>query len=198
MRWLNLIFLYLGFAAQANAAHIAFVGLGNSATPEVPGTSYSGVTTYGGGVLLEMRMMPFVGLELGGLYAPRKFSYSTSSTQYTLSYKAYEFPVLLRFHLARFFSVAGGAYYSKASGGMSQTSTTNGVTTSQGVSFTSQNQTNTDYGAVVSAALTMKIAPLTRFLIDGRYLMGTKNDSLSGGNMKFNDMELLAGLQFGF
>ncbi len=191
---LTLALLSLAPANRAEAARLSLVGVANSAQPNVPGTQYSGQTAYGAGALLEMRMVPFIGLEVGGLYAPRKYSFSTGGVNYTNSYKAYEFPVLLRLHLGRYLSVGGGAYYSRANGGISQTAA--GV--SQGVSFASQQQSMTDYGGVLSAALTMRLGPLTRLLFDGRYLVGMKNDSLSGGDMKFNDMELLAGLQFGF
>lgn len=197
---LGLAILWLGTASgTAEAARLSLVGVGNSADPAVPGTGYSGETAYGGGVLLEMRTLPLIGFEIGALYAPRKYSYSTSTSDYTLSYNTYEFPVLLRLHLGRYLSVGAGGYYARSNGGISETTMTGGTSSSQGVSFASQQQSNSDYGAILSAALTMRIAPLTRLLFDGRYLMGLKNDSLaSGGSMKFNDMELLAGLQFGF
>jgi hypothetical protein len=68
----------------------------------------------------------------------------------------------------------------------------------QQVTYASQNQSDTDYGVATSLALTLRFAPLIHILFDGRYLIGLKNTTLAGGDRKFNDMELLAGLQLGF
>ncbi|MFK4985673.1 hypothetical protein ACI4B7_28005, partial [Klebsiella pneumoniae] len=79
---------------EAYAARLSLVGVANSSTPNEPGTSYTGETTYGGGVLLEMRMIPMFGPELGALYAPRKYTYSVATpaaATYTLTGAAYEF-----------------------------------------------------------------------------------------------------------
>jgi hypothetical protein len=198
--WLFALFAIL--PVHAEAARLSLAGVANSSQPTQPGTEYTGVAAYGAGILLEFRMVPFVGLELGGLYAPRKFSYSTVTptvTKYTATATAYEFPALLRFHLGRTLSFGLGGYYAKAKGDIGLDSETNGVKSSQGVTFASQQQSDSDYGIATSLALTMRLAPLTHLLVDGRYLIGLKNNSLAaGGDRKYNDMELLAGLQFGF
>lgn len=186
----------------ANAARMSLVGLANSAQPTQPGTEYTGQSSYGGGILLEARMIPMFGLEFGALYAPRKFSFSTATpvaAKFTMSANAYEFPVLLRFHLGRFFSFGVGGYYAKAKGDIALATEMNGATSSSSTTFAAQNQSDSDYGIATSIALTSRLGPLTHLVLDGRYLIGLKNDSLAAsGNMKFNDMEVLAGLQFGF
>ncbi len=188
---------------SAQAMRFSLVGVANSSEPNEPGTEYSGRPAYGAGLLLEFRLMPAIGFEVGALYMPRKYDYNTAvptSTKTTLSGKMYEFPVLLRMHLARLFSLGVGGYYAKAAGQISGETQTEGAgTTTQAFTYAARNQTETDYGALVSLALYMRMAPLTYFTVDGRYAMGMKNTStIAGSERKYNDMQLLAGLQFGF
>ncbi|MGZ3657602.1 MAG: hypothetical protein ACXVB9_05855 [Bdellovibrionota bacterium] len=201
MRFLSLL-VFLLATTHAHAARISLVGAANSSTPNSPGVEYTAETAYGYGVLLETRMIPFFGFEIGALYAPRKFTYSTavpSATTVTATAKVYEFPALLRFHLGRTFSFGMGGYYASGKGDIGVETNANGTTTSQSVTYASQNQTNSDYGLLGSIAFTMRLGPLTHLVFDGRYLAGLKNNStIAGSDRKYNDLELLAGLQFGF
>jgi len=204
MRLAAIVFLItLISASSAQAARFSLVGVANSSEPNEPGTEYSGRPGYGAGLLVEFRIMPAIGFEMGALYMPRKYEYNTAvptSTKTTLSGKMYEFPVLLRMHLGRLFSLGVGGYYAKAAGQISGETQTEGAgTTTQVYTYAARNQTETDYGALVSLALYMRMAPLTYFTVDGRYAMGMKNTStIAGSERKYNDMQLLAGLQFGF
>ncbi len=190
------------FAAPANAARFSLVGVANSSEPNEPGTEYSGKAGYGAGLLLEFKLMPLIGFELGALMMPRKYEYSSvvpTSSKTTLSSKVYQFPALLRMHLGRLFSLGVGGYYAKANGDISSDTKSDSGSSSQSLTYAARSQTSTDYGALASLALYMRLAPVTYLTFDGRYAMGMKNNSTAaGGDRKFNDMQLLAGLQFGF
>jgi len=197
-----LILILLALGAPAEAARISLVGLANSSTPSSPGVQYSGETSYGAGVLLEGRMAPMFGFEIGAMYAPRKFSYSTAvpnATTVTSTNKVYEFPALLRFHLGRKFSLGFGGYYEVGKGNISQQTTSDAGSSTQNLTYASQHQTDSDYGLLGSAQMAFRLTPLTHLIFDARYLMGLKNNStVAGSSRKYNDFELLAGLQFGF
>ena len=196
------IFLALTLSPKVHAARIAFVGVANSSEPHQPGNEYTAETGLGAGVLLEFRLLPLFGFELGALYAPRKFSHATlspSDAKITYTANMYQFPVLFRAHLGRTFSLGVGAYYAKAKGDLTVESVTNSGKSSQKATFASQGLSDSDYGLASSVAISFRLLPLTYLLLDGRYLMGLKNNStVVGGDRKYNDMQLLAGLQFGF
>jgi hypothetical protein len=188
---------------SADAARFSLMGVANSSEPNEPGTEYSSVSGYGAGLLMEFRLMPAIGIEFGALFMPRKFAYNTvvpTNTKTTVSAKVYEFPVLLRMHLGRLFSLGVGGYFARAAGEMNtETKTDGGAASTQTVSYASRSQTDTDFGALASLALYIRLAALTHLAVDARYTMGMKNNSTAaGGDRKFNDMQLLAGLQFGF
>lgn len=204
MRYFAALFLLsLFFHPTAHGARISLLGVANSSEPNEPGTEYSGRPGYGAGLLLEFRLMPAIGIEFGALSLQRKYEYNTvvpTSTKTTVTAKMYEFPVLLRMHLGRLFSLGVGGYYAKAAGELgTETRTEGGAASSQTVSYASRNQTTSDFGALVSMALYFRLAAITHLTIDGRYAMGLKNNStVAGSERKYNDMQLLAGLQFGF
>lgn len=201
-------FLFLGLMAvwlpgQAQAARISLVGVANSSEPKEPGIEYTARPAYGAGLLLEFRMMPLVGMELGALAMNRTYESSTivpTATTTKYSAKIYQFPLLLRLHLGRILSFGVGGYFARAAASDIATETKSSAgTSSQTTTYTDRNQTTTDYGAMGSLALYFRLAPLTYLTFDGRYAMGMKNNStVAGSDRKFNDMQLLAGLQFGF
>ena len=202
MRLLPLLCSLIALSSEARAARLSLVGVANSSTPNSPGVEYSGETSYGAGLLLESRIVPMFGFEIGALYAPRKFSYSTAvpnATTVTSSAKVYEFPVALRLHLGRNFSLGFGGYYAMGKGDITQETTSAAGASSQTVSYASQSQTDSDYGLLGSIQAGFRLTPLTHLVFDARYLMGLKNNStIAGSDRKYNDLELLAGLQLGF
>ncbi|HEY8279658.1 MAG TPA: hypothetical protein VIH99_08545 [Bdellovibrionota bacterium] len=201
MRLHSVLFLILCLSAPAaQAARIAFVGAALSSEPQEPGTDYQGKPFYGYGVLMEFRFVPLFGLELGALSVGRKFEKAgDTGSKIAYSGKMYEFPALLRAHLGRTLSLGIGGYFAKVSGDITETTTTGSSSTTRVVSPATLNQTATDHGIVTSLALALRLAPLTYLLFDGRYTIGLKNNSTAaGGERKFNDSQLLAGLEFGF
>jgi hypothetical protein len=189
-------------APQAQAARLSLVGLANSTSPNSPGVEYSSETSYGVGLLLESRLVPMFGFEIGALYAPRKYSLATAvptATNVTYTGKTYEFPAALRIHLGRNFSLGFGGYYAMSKGDVQQQTTSAAGSSTQSVTYASQNQTDSDYGLLGSIQAGFRLTPLTHLVFDARYLMGLKNNStIAGSDRKYNDLELLAGLQLGF
>lgn len=201
MRLLFAILCLLATAPEARAARITLAGVANSSEPREPGTEYTAKPGYGGGLLLEMRMMPALGFELGALVMPRAYESTDVAANTTTRYSAkiYQFPALLRMHLGRFLSFGVGGYFARAAGDISTETKSSAGTSAQSTTYTARNQTTSDFGALASLALYFRMAPLTHLTFDGRYAMGMKNNStVAGSDRKFNDMQLLAGLQFGF
>jgi hypothetical protein len=133
---------------------------------------------------------------------PRKYSSSEAvptAAKYTYQSNIYEFPLILRMHLGRMLSFGVGGYYAIVKGDIGVASEVGGAKGSTRASYGDSAQTTSDFGAVTSLALRFRMLPLIYLLIDGRYTIGMKNNSTAaGGDRKYNDMQLLAGLQLGF
>lgn len=201
MRLLLLILAFAGTMPTAEAARISLVGAANSSEPHEPGNTYAAKTGYGAGLLLELKLMPWLGLEGGFLMIPRAYQTTDLATNVTTRYsgKIYEIPALLRMHLGRLMSFGVGGYVAKASGELSTETTTGTAVSSGTTTYLARNQTTGDFGALASLALYFRLGPVTYLTFDGRYTMGLRNNStVAGSDRKFNDMQLLAGLQIGF
>jgi hypothetical protein len=188
----------LFFHSDAQAAQIEFVAAGNSSEAHAPGTTYKGVPALGAGVLLEFRLVHYVGFEFGGIYVPRVYKTSGLDTTTTTTQKLYEFPVLLRIHPVSFFSLGGGVYYGSYTGTVSTKVESATGTTQSSSTYAAAARSKRDYGLAAAAALYMPLAPLLKFVIDGRYTVGARNNSTGSGSLKFNDTQVLAGFRLGF
>lgn len=197
---IGFLILSLFFAAPpAHALKVAVVGAVNQTDPKVTGSIYTGKSALGGGALLEFHVMPFVGFQVGALSLERKAAYeSAPGTTLEFSARMIEFPVLLKAYLGHFLSIGGGAYYAKYSSKVNWRLKSAAGESSGTFSPSDIHNSTNDYGALASLALYFPLAPLTKILVDGRYTMGAKNNSTSSGTTHYNDMQLLAGLQFGF
>ncbi len=183
------------------AMRLSVVAAGIHSQPEVsPSTfSYTPNTEYGGGALLEFGIVPFVGLELGALYLPRSFQYTPLYyTNITVTLKTIQYPVLLRAYLFDMLSIGAGGYYAKYISGVKyETSTPAGIQNTSNTLALS-NLEESDYGLVGSVAIYIPFSKLSRLMLDGRYTVGLKDNSLATNEIKYNDIQVLAGLQVGF
>lgn len=203
MKIQNFLFLILLalFSSNAHALRFSLVGAGNYSEPKVAGIKYNPILDFGGGALLEVGLVPFVGLEFGALYLPRKYSYTTVipiDTDITVTQKMTQFPVLLRAYLGELLSIGVGGYYAKYTGNIKVDYRVGPYTSSYTSAYGTQNMTTEDYGFVGSLAFYIPFTPLTRFLLDARYTVSAKDNNPSGAELKFNDIQGLVGLQIGF
>lgn len=178
------------FASPAWAIKLSLVGGANLTTPELSpaNTNYEAKEAFGGGALLEFGMLPAVGLEFGALYLPRKFEYTVgASTLATSEFNTVQFPVILRATLGGILSLGVGGYYAYYPDAPDVRDSTNARLTHD----------NSDYGVATSVALYMPFSPISRFMIDGRYNIGVKDNLPGSRELKYNDLQVLVGLQFG-
>lgn len=190
-----------GAPLPALAARIALVGGVNISEPTEPGMSHQAANGWGGGVLMEFRFVPLLGMEFGALHLPRKHSFSTASprsTTVTRAAKTYEFPLLLRLHMSRSFSFGIGGYYSTATGQISEETVSDSGASYRTLTYAEAKQSRADFGLASSLCLYFWVGPLLHWVVDARYTMGLKNNHTDGGSKRFNDVQLLTGLQFGF
>lgn len=183
---------------SAWALRASLVGAANYSSPKVIGGTHQAIWDYGWGGLLEFSMVPFVGIEFGALYLPRKYEYSSFSTTTTITRNMVEFPVLLRAHVGSALSLGIGGYYGKYYENVHVTTQTGSSTSSYTATYGTQGVSDTDYGFATSIALYIPITPAARLLLDGRYTISAKDNDKGGGDLKFNDIQALAGLQIGF
>lgn len=187
---------------SAEAARLAVVGAANFSKPEMTKSAnnyqFTEKMTLGGGALLSFGSV--VGLEFGALYTPRKSEYtSVLGSKVEETYNLVQFPVLIRAYLGDFLSLGVGGYYGRYTGDVEyQTTFANGIQTNSTSTYAAANRAEDDYGAVASIGIYIPFSPLTRFVIDGRYLAGMKDQNKGTAEEKFKDVLVLAGFQFGF
>jgi hypothetical protein len=177
--------LALGFALLSGASaqaqtNLSLVADGNFAQDVDSGGGTSGdrALGIGGGLLLETRSSPNFGIEVGGLYHARKFG--TGNVNYTLN--AVQVPLLFRLYLSNYISLGLGGFFEY------------GV----GDAYAGNNVNKTNYGAMGSLGIYIPVGATTKFIIDGRYGYGLKDISDGPFNIKTRDIQILAGLRFGF
>lgn len=193
--------LVLGLlSSPAFALKLSIVGVGNLSSPE-PRPSFVDYTAegaFGGGGLMELGLLPTLGLEFGALYAPRKFSYNTSpDVTVTKTMNMVQIPVVLRATLGGVLSLGLGGYYALYNSDQQTEVKSDRGTVLSTSSYLLNNHEETDYGIVTSLALYVPFTPLSRFVLDGRYNMGVKDNDLGPNETKYNDIQILAGIQLG-
>jgi hypothetical protein len=197
-------------STPAHAFHLSLVGSGDSTTPSITGASTangpltgSGSFAFGGGALLGFHMGQVVELELGAIYAGRKFSETDGVNSRTYTGNAIHVPVVLRFWLGRFISLGGGVYGNVGTGDFTISDST-GVSATESYSGHLLGQLglrSQDYGALGSLKINIPFSQMVALTLDGRYLYSLTNsvaDTSTGATYKFNDIQVLAGLRFGF
>lgn len=197
---ITLLFLATPRANAASLLDLSFVGIGTFARPSISNasgsTSTSGRLGIGFGALAGFPMGKALGLEVGALYLPHK--YSTNSfgfvgTETNTSLTSLTFPVLVRITAIPLISFGAGPYMAFAMGDIaSQTGTTAETTSTYSVS----NMGTTDFGVMASAALELPIAIAARVLFDLRYQIGLSNVSQSTTfSFKYNNLFLMGGVK---
>jgi hypothetical protein len=182
-------------ASPAWALKISLLGGANLSKPELTGSyapAYKEKEAFGAGALLEFGMLPAIGLEFGALYLPRKFEYTvtggaTPNSTIVSEFNMMQFPVLLRATLGGVLSIGVGGYYARYPDAPKVYNSINNELA----------HSESDYGVATSLALYMPFSPLSRFMIDGRYNIGVKDNMTGIGSLKYTDMQVLVGLQLG-
>lgn len=180
-------------ANNANALDVSVVGGFSLYSPSYdPSINSSAKIAPTFGALLGFGGMG-VGLfsfETGLLSVGKKNSYSVLTTNTEFSMRAWEVPFLVRFNLLPIVSVGAGGYMQKYTGKL----TAAGVD----VSYDSVGMKTTDFGVKLNARAGLPIAPLTSIFLDVSYKRGFVDLSKTAATLKNSEMDLLAGINFGF
>jgi hypothetical protein len=175
-------FLLFTLSPSASAAKLSLLGLAQASRPRAatePSGDFAAQTAWGGGALLELGLVPSVGLEFGALYAPRAYTSTLLGT--TTHQPMIQFPLVAKAYLAQLLSIGVGGY----------------VSTLPDEAPTAAAEKHTDYGFVTSLGLYFPLSSLTHIMLDGRYTMGL--DAANAGpdtGLRYSDVQVLAGFQF--
>ena len=184
-------------APNAHALRISLVGAANHTTPEIkPSWDFTPGVGFGGGALVEFGMLPVFGIETGVLLVPRKYEVN-SFYRWQVTQDMIQVPLVLRAHLGNILSVGFGGYYAKYRGDVEYRYARNTNAPPISGSHYSQGLTDDDYGWLASLAIYAPIAPMTRLVVDGRYVQGVKDNDLTLYEKTFRDAQILFGIQFG-
>jgi hypothetical protein len=195
--WLTLAALAAALISpSAYALKLSVVGAGNYTNAESQAAyNYSAKTALGGGGMLELGIIPGVGLEIGAIFVPRQYEITSNGSSYTTKQNLLQVPVMLRANLMNVVSLGVGGYVGRYMGTPEYTVNT-GAAPSQ-ISYGPGGLTRTDYGTIASLAFYSSLTPLARFVLDARYVISAKNSDSSANGRKFRDVQLLVGLQMG-
>ena len=182
-----LVLLAILTSPSAQALEVGVLGGLNFWSPSAS-SGLGSITTSAGsnlaaGAYVQKGFNPLFDVELGLMYVKKKADLTLLGSVSSSSYNAIQIPLILRtgFIPGNFFNVGAGAYYETVSGG------------------TPSGQKSSDYGLVGSAQVRFPLAPLTKFIVDARYLMGLSEQSTDTTNISIKNrgIEVLAGLSFG-
>jgi hypothetical protein len=163
-------------------------------SPETSGSTNKGKFGVSGGVLFEFSIAPLVSLDTGALLQPYVLENTSLGIVTEMKWKHVQVPVGLRIRPLPFFSLAAGGYYSLATGSEADVNI-GGVATKANLG----SEQKSDYGVYGSVSLEFSLIPTLSLFVDSRYLVGLKNlSSSSGSTQKFNHLQILSGVSFGW
>ncbi len=180
------------FAQPAQAmVNVSAVGSFNITTthldPSNPLLITSAGNGFGGGALVSFGLMPAFELETGALYTPFVSHFGAAPIEANLTQKYIVIPVVARFTLLPIISVGAGISYGVKSGDL----------TSDNSAFPFTGTAKNNLSLTGSVALRLPLAPMFGFLVDARYNLGlTDQSGTAGTTQKFNQIQILAGLNF--
>lgn len=181
-------------ANNASALDVSVVGgftlYSPSADPAVANGSAKLAPTFGALLGFGGMGVGLFSFETGLLSVGKKRSYDLGVANVESSMRAWEVPFLVRFNLLPIVSVGAGGYAQKYTGNPS----IGGVEST----YDFAGMKTTDFGVKLNARAGLPIAPLTSIFLDASYKHGLIDLSKTAGSLKNSEMDLLAGLNFGF
>lgn len=187
-------------SAPAQAFDLSVLGGLNFYNPSETGaiaidTSSKAGLTYG--AYLGWMNTPGTTLEIGLLKVKRKYGFKSGTTDLSSSGSAIEIPLMLRLTMIPMLSFGGGVYYAH----VSQTETIDGRILGVAVNTKRENSDfrQDDFGLRLSARFEMPLAPLVKLLLEGNYVHGLRDLTVSNTTERKNrELQLLTGVQLGF
>jgi hypothetical protein len=163
--------------------------------PSDPSLEVSRSFSWGGGITLGFKVFQKIDIEPGIIYGGSAFSTTSNqapNTDYSMTHA--HFPLVVRYWLSDVFSAGGGVYYTHGTGNINITQ--NGITDVKGYNDLLWN--TDDIGFVMSLRFRSPINDLMSFVIDGRFLLGTRNmdNSETGKSFMTREFQGLAGIAF--
>ncbi len=180
----------VAFAQPAHAlVNVSAVGSFNITNPKLD-PSNALVTAgngFGGGALISFPLMTAFELETGLLYTPFVTHIGLAPLEANLTQKYLVIPVIARFTLLPLISFGAGISYGIKSGDLTSD---NSLFSTAGMSA------KNNLGLTGSIALRLPLAPAFGILVDARYTLGLTDQDDSASSQKFNQIQILAGLNF--
>ncbi len=142
---------------------------------------------FGGGALVSFPLMTAFEIETGALYTPFVTHIGAAPVEANLKQNYIVVPVLARFTLLPIVSFGAGISYGVKTGDV----------TSDNSLVSAPGTLKNNVGLTGSVAIRLPLAPMFGFLVDTRYTFGlTDQSSTAGTTDKFNQLQVLAGLNF--
>jgi hypothetical protein len=153
----------------------------------------SGNAVFGGGLTLEMALMPTLSLEGDIFYIKKSFSRDTAeffgvNVASTTSSGTVQIPVLLRFRPLSFLNTGFGFYYSRVVSSWS--------VSADNYSSSEVNYGKNEYGLVFALGTGVAISETMNIVADLRYTRSlTDSGASTNKSLKFSQLQIFAGLR---
>ena len=192
--------IFMTTPVSASALEISAMGLldQGKVTSDL-NTRYTSNSAFGFGSLLSFGFDSSFNIEVGALFAPRKYELVQSGSDTTINYNTLQFPILCRFSFLNVASVGAGAFFEKVFGNVTYRDNLSGTESSFSWDDRSMSTLgSTNLGLEIAAGVRFPLFPMTHLRLDGRYLLGLTNINYTGYNtVKTRDFQFLAGVAFG-
>lgn len=131
---------------------------------------------FGAGLMFNFNLSPFLSLESGLHYAPRKLSFDAGVVERTETYQTLEFPLLARLWLGRIVSFGVGGYTSLGIGDIHTRILAQNAEIFSGDSSYDTNQLKSvDYGLMGSLQFRVPVSDDVSLLFDSRFNFGLRD-----------------------
>jgi hypothetical protein len=152
--------------------------------------SSSSALGLGVGALVNLDLMPLIGLESGLFYQQHKTNLTNinnSNRDGSVQINQWSVPIMLRVQPLPYIAVEGGVYVGL---GATSTVTLTSVGTVQGAELAN------GHGLIVGASLMLPLMPALNFRLSGFYEQGLSNLATDGSTVHARNLDILTGLMF--
>lgn len=201
MKKLVLVLLAAVFTAgSAQAIELNVLGGFTAGRPAASntGATYTARSGLTFGATVDFDFIPMFAIETGLLNIGYKYRAADSAGRETdISNRAWEMPILLRYTALPVFDFGAGFYFQRYRTTYSAKSVATGVETTRN-SWEGAGLSTGDFGLKLGGRAKFPIVPLTNFLVELDLKRGLKNLASGGSSYRTAEMDLLAGVSFGF
>lgn len=184
----SILFTANSMAAENGSLILSIAGVANDTEKEVRNNETDNQVNIGGGVLIEANINDKFGIETGALLINRQYDAQKGEARLMQETKRLHIPIMARFWVTDWFSVASGPFVAFRTG---DTKTTLSIGDTEIGSLDTSADESVEYGIDTAATFNISIDDKSGIFLEGRY-----SDLFDQDNTEtFNEVSALAGFK---